>query len=522
MRPDDFRSLSCWRNSLVLGLALVALTFSAARSAQAQEETTYDPLGRPKLFTAQTGATIDLTYDLAGRVTQRDYRTAANSPSGTIADSDTFTYDAASRLLSAVSGRYSNTASFTYDELGRRASESLQIGGQTYTTSLDYNSRWLLSKITYPDASYVERTYTDRGQISTISRGGTNVVTRTYDDGGRLYQSAFNNGITETWAYRLDNLVSSITIPGVETRSYTYDANKNVTGESISGTLANYGWSTGTSGYDDEDRLVNWERADTNDDRSWTLSLVGNWSSYIQNATTENRTYGDAHELTAVDSTSLSYDVNGNLTEDQLGQLYSWDADDQLTAVDTDGDSTDDVTYAYDALGRRVSRTDSSQTTYYAMRGWQTLAEYSASAPTTAAETFVYGSYIDEPIQKIGTGGTVYLHHNRQFSVSALTDTSGNVQERYAYGSHGTPLMFTAAGATRSSSSYGNNRLFTGADFDPEVGLLYLRNRYYSASNGFVSRDPAGYVDGASLYLGYFAEGLLDPLGLDDESNQRH
>ena len=181
-------------------------------------EQTYDPLGRPKLFTAQTGATIDLTYDLAGRVTQRDYRTAANSPSGTIADSDTFTYDAASRLLSAVSGRYSNTASLTYDELGRRASESLQIGGQTYTTSLDYNSRWLLSKITYPDASYVERTYTDRGQISTISRGGTNVVTRTYDDGGRLYQSAFNNGITETWAYRLDNLVSSITIPGVETR----------------------------------------------------------------------------------------------------------------------------------------------------------------------------------------------------------------------------------------------------------------------------------------------------------------
>ena len=241
---------------------------------------------------------------------------------------------------------------------------------------------------------------------------------------------------------------------------------------------------------------------------------MGNWSSYIQNATTENRTYGDAHELTAVDSTSLSYDVNGNLTEDQLGQLYSWDADDQLTAVDTDGDSTDDVTYAYDALGRRVSRTDSSQTTYYAMRGWQTLAEYSASAPTTAAETFVYGSYIDEPIQKIGTGGTVYLHHNRQFSVSALTDTSGNVQERYAYGSHGTPLMFTAAGATRSSSSYGNNRLFTGADFDPQVGLLYLRNRYYSASNGFVSRDPAGYVDGASLYLGYFAEGGLDPWGL--------
>ena len=46
------------------------------------------------------------------------------------------------------------------------------------------------------------------------------------------------------------------------------------------------------------------------------------------------------------------------------------------------------------------------------------------------------------------------------------------------------------------------------------MGLLYLRNRYYSTSNGFVSRDPAGYVDGASLYLGYFAIDGVDPSGL--------
>ena len=56
-----------------------------------------------------------------------------------LADSDTFTYDSASRMLTATSGRYANTVSYTYDDAGRKASESLQIAGQTYTTSMAYN-----------------------------------------------------------------------------------------------------------------------------------------------------------------------------------------------------------------------------------------------------------------------------------------------------------------------------------------------------------------------------------------------
>jgi len=35
----------------------------------------------------------------------KDYRTLANSPSGKIADSDTFTFDATGRMLTAISGR---------------------------------------------------------------------------------------------------------------------------------------------------------------------------------------------------------------------------------------------------------------------------------------------------------------------------------------------------------------------------------------------------------------------------------
>ena len=49
------------------------------------------------------------SIDLAGRMSSRDYRTLANSPDGAISDTDTFTYDSASRMLTAESGRYTNT-----------------------------------------------------------------------------------------------------------------------------------------------------------------------------------------------------------------------------------------------------------------------------------------------------------------------------------------------------------------------------------------------------------------------------
>lgn len=56
----------------------------------------------------------------------------------------------------------------------------------------------------------------------------------------------------------------SYTGASIGTSSYGGDDNKNKTSESISETLSGYGFTEEGSGYDDEDRLVNWERLDTN------------------------------------------------------------------------------------------------------------------------------------------------------------------------------------------------------------------------------------------------------------------
>ena len=78
---------------------------------------------------------------------------AANSPSGTIADSDTFTYNKNGQMLTAVSGRYNNTVTNVYNAAGQTTSESLAISSKTYTTAYEYNAIGQRTKLTYPDTS---------------------------------------------------------------------------------------------------------------------------------------------------------------------------------------------------------------------------------------------------------------------------------------------------------------------------------------------------------------------------------
>ena len=98
--------------------------------------------------------------------------------------------------------------------------------------------------------------------------------------------------------------------------------------------------------------------------------------------------------------------------------------------------------------------------------------------------------------------------------MTALTDTSGNVVERYAYTAYGKTTILDGAGAQIATSAYNNPYTFTGRRFDSETGLFYFRARYYDAELGrFIGRDLLGYVDGMSLYAGYFVSGSVDPEG---------
>ena len=52
-----------------------------------------------------------------------------------------------------------------------------------------------------------------------------------------------------------------------------------------------------------------------------------------------------------------------------------------------------------------------------------------------------------------------------------------------------------------SQSTRGNDRLYTGREYDGETGLYYYRAREYSPELGrFLQRDPIGQMDQVNLY----------------------
>jgi RHS repeat-associated protein len=94
-------------------------------------------------------------------------------------------------------------------------------------------------------------------------------------------------------------------------------------------------------------------------------------------------------------------------------------------------------------------------------------------------------------------------HRNQQYSITAMTTSSGAVAERYAYTAYGQPTILNASGTVLTSSAVGNRYTYTGREWDETLGLHHFRARWMSPLAGrFLGRDPIGYVGSpVNLYL---------------------
>lgn len=106
-------------------------------------------------------------------------------------------------------------------------------------------------------------------------------------------------------------------------------------------------------------------------DEQWTLDQVGNWSrdkldlngdgDFVDtNEFNDRRTHNVVNELTARDTNNdlandynLTYDANGNLTNDAQAYKYSYDAWGRLVTVKNQS-STTVAEYSYNGLGHRI------------------------------------------------------------------------------------------------------------------------------------------------------------------------
>ena len=488
-----------------LGDIRKSLTDAAGRTIQSIDALskitayTYDAAGNQLSVRDPNSVGQDCVYDGLGRDT---------SCTDTASDATSQTYDKAGNKITATDAK-SETTTYTFDARGRQIKQTDRLGGET------------------------EFAYTARGELSSLTDAEDQVTSYTYDDGGRMLTSTYNNSVVETRAYNNDNTLSSISYTGASLGNLTYawDDNKNKTSEAIAETMSNYGFTFGSSGYDDEDRLINWERDDNNLDQSWDLSLVGDWDEFTENASAQTRTHGPTHEILTAASQSIQHDVKGNQTAipavlratGSTSLVMKWDFDNHLASADIDNDSTDDIFYEFDALGRRVARDDGTNDTIFVQSGQQTVADYpSGTAATSPTYTYLYASYIDEPIVRVDGSTLEYYHRTQQYSITAVTNSSGTVVERYAYDAYGNLSIFDGSGTARTTTAIDNRYTYTGREYDEDLGLYHYRARMYNAVAGrFCSRDPIGYIDGIHLYGRYFSLGWLDFSGTSVVTSKR-
>ena len=213
------------------------------------------------------------------------------------------------------------------------------------------------------------------------------------------------------------------------------------------------------------------------EDEDFEYDPTGNWLGYRKDANgsailDQTRSSNKDNQLTQIDGSSafLAYDRADNATKTAPGtngdwnKYYQpvWDAWNRLVEV-KDENGTTVQKNAYDGLTRRITRDAASVVTHtYWTDRWKPLEERTGSA-TTAAQSYLWGErpgHRDELVLRdrdTDDNGTLdeRLYATMDyFNGTAVLNTSGVVQERYAYSAFGVRRIMAADFSPRSTSSH--------------------------------------------------------------------
>ncbi|MCP4569197.1 MAG: RHS repeat protein, partial [FCB group bacterium] len=140
-----------------------------------KQETTYEygENGNQTAIIDSKGQRLEYGYDAANRLTRVEYFKADDhaTPVKTI----DFTYDAVGNLLSYYDGFTS--ASYTYDDLGRKTGESVNYGPFTLGNEYTYFANSLKKSFTGPDGETIGYSYDDNNRLTGISIPGQGYIT---------------------------------------------------------------------------------------------------------------------------------------------------------------------------------------------------------------------------------------------------------------------------------------------------------------------------------------------------------
>ncbi|MFM6862914.1 MAG: RHS repeat domain-containing protein, partial [Dolichospermum sp.] len=123
---------------------------------------------------------------------------------------------------------------------------------------------------------------------------------------------------------------------------------------------------------------------------------------------------------------------------------------------------------------------------------------------------YLHGAGVDQVLAQESAGNVEWHLTDHLGTVRDLVNNSGAVVNHFVYDSFGQVI-------SESNPAVDTRYLFTGREFDQEIGLYYYRARYYDANTGrFLSEDPIGFAGGdIHLYRYVFniPLSITDPTG---------
>jgi RHS repeat-associated protein len=282
---------------------------------------------------------------------------------------------------------------------------------------------------------------------------------------------------------------------------------------------------------------------------TYNYDVVGNRTSVVNGGATTTYTVAAAprwNEYSSVNATAFTYDTRHNLTGDGV-RTMTYDADNRLVEATKSG-TTVDFTYDWQHhitqkwVGGTLNRR-------YVYDGWHVIADHRRGGDARGRQRrtlpagrderearasqydgagglvrkYIVGSKTDEVLaQKTGGGITHYFCRDHLGSTMAVIAAASNtVTQRYTYDAYGNVTLRDAAGnPALPGAILWTNYLYTGREWQSEIGLYNYRNRFYHPEIGrFLQPDPIGF-GGADVnwyaYVGNATTRSTDPFGTMD------
>ncbi len=366
----------------------------------------------------------------------------------------------------------------------------------------------------------VNYNYDPLNRLATVQNSDTGTTSYGYDNVGNLQSVIYPNGVVHSYSYDTRNRLANLGVSG----------NKAAPGQpAVAGTIASYAYTLDAAGHRTSVSELSGRTVNYGYDNLYRLTneTIASDPTAINGAV--NYTYDPVGNRTQISSTlapipagTLNYDANDRFT---VGDTY--DANGNTTSSGGIADVYDfenhlvqqgGVAIVYDGDGNRVSKTVAGATTTYLVdtenpTGYaQVLTE---STFQTGIIPYVYGlELISERRPISGPIANRYFVYDGHGSVRALTDSTGAVTDTYDYDAFGNLI--------HSTGSTPNNFLYSGEQFDPDLGLYYNRARYLNVSTGrFWSMDTFEGSPGFPRSLHKYLYSSGDPINRVDPSGNQ-